>query len=174
MKNKRAKSRIFHYDFLEKNRKGFLLAEETLKIIIAVICISFLVYFLISLYMKNSESKDLEMAKTSLERLIKEINVGHDSVEIYNPKGWFVISWPKDVNKRIFYMPWKINTLKNVKPLFCENLGWDNCLCICNGDSLDDCENQGICLESSTEVQEGKIKINPPLSLKINEDIITK
>ena len=37
------------------NRKGFLLAEETLKIILALIAITFLVYFLVSLYMFGVE-----------------------------------------------------------------------------------------------------------------------
>jgi len=56
------------------NKRGFLLGEETLKIIIAIIAISFLVYLLFSLYSANRTSKDLELAKSSLNHLIEEIN----------------------------------------------------------------------------------------------------
>lgn len=41
-----------------KNKKGFLLANETLKIIIAVICIGFLIYFLAMLYLSKSGTQD--------------------------------------------------------------------------------------------------------------------
>ena len=68
---------------LKKNRKGFLLAEETLKIILAVISIGFLVYFLSALYFANQNSEELEQAEASLEFLINEINSGSDKVEIY-------------------------------------------------------------------------------------------
>ena len=43
-----------------KNKKGFLLAEETLKIILAVIAIGFLAYLLFSIYKSGSDSKNLE------------------------------------------------------------------------------------------------------------------
>ena len=53
-----------------KCKKGFLLVEETLKIIIALISLIFLVYFLVSLYMANQNAKNLEWAKSSLNHLI--------------------------------------------------------------------------------------------------------
>ena len=65
---------------MKKNKKGFLLAEETLKIILALICIVFLVYFLVYLYFSNVDSKKLEQAKSSLDYLFKEINSGVNSV----------------------------------------------------------------------------------------------
>ena len=43
----------------KKNKGGFLLAEETLKIVIALIALTFLIYFLMSLYFaKTSENDD--------------------------------------------------------------------------------------------------------------------
>ena len=68
------------------NKKGFLLAEETLKIIIALISLGFLVYFLGALYFANQDSKELEQAKASLEFLVKEINDGRKEVTIFNKK----------------------------------------------------------------------------------------
>jgi len=153
-----------------KDKKGFLLAEETLKIIIAMICIGFLVYFLVSLYISNKDSKDLELAKASLEHLIKEINSESTEVEIYNPSssnkfpgGWIIISFPIG---------------NNVKPRSCSNLEWGECLCICKEDAITltdaglakDCEDTGICMESDFDVVSGKIKIeNPPLKLNIDD-----
>ncbi len=90
---------------LKKNRNGFLLAEETLKIILAVISIGFLVYFLSALYFANQNSKDLEQAKASLKHLVDGINSGSNKIEIYNPSssaivpgGWILISFPLEGN----------------------------------------------------------------------------
>lgn len=150
------------------NKKGFLLAEETLKIIIAVIAIGFLIYFLTSIYLKSQESEKLELAKASLEHLISEINLERDEIEIYNPSGWIIISFP----------------IGQAKPNYCNNLNWENCLCICNEawntirDSglATDCDNSGICMKSDLKVENEKIKItNPPIKLNIDiEDKIIK
>lgn len=150
------------------NKRGFLLGEETLKIIIALICIVFLIYLLSALYFNYRDNKDLEMAKASLEHLIKEINAGSTEVEIYNPDGWYVSSWAGDD-----------------KPDSCSTLGWDNCICICedlvrykvNIDIATECDKKGTCLESDFSIEDGTIKIEkPPLLLLINheEKIVTR
>lgn len=100
------------------DKKGFLLAEETLKIIIAVICISFLVYLLVSLYMSN-KNKDLEFAKQSLGHLVKGLSLGNSYVEIYNPYGWGIVS---------FSSP---NLLESQIPKTCIENRWKDCICIC-------------------------------------------
>src|SRR3990167_470451 len=107
MKNKKLKNQRFF-----KNRKGFLLAEETLKIIIALISITFLVYFLSALYFANKTPAELEQAKSSLEFLTKEADAGSGEVQLYNPKGWVLTSWSED----------KL-------PNQCLAFGWKNCLC---------------------------------------------
>jgi len=125
------------------NRKGFLLAEETLKIVIAVISISFLVYFLASLYVSNQNSKDLGLAKASLDYLGNEINEGSPVVEIYNPEDWIIISWPYN----------------NMMPQSCKNLGWKKCICICKESWRQTpkfyekrCDDIGVCQESEMVV----------------------
>tara|TARA_Y100000034_G_scaffold9241_1_gene9962 strand:+ start:115 stop:615 length:501 start_codon:yes stop_codon:yes gene_type:complete len=149
-----------------KNKKGFLLAEETLKIILAVISIGFLVYFLTALYFANQNSEKLEQAKASLEHLIEGINSEIGEVEIYNPisslippESWILISFP--LNENIF--PDKCNEKE--------------CLCICDKGTLTskndglakDCDSIGICMESNFKIKDEKIKIeNPPLILQIN------
>jgi hypothetical protein len=131
-----------------KNKKGFLLAEETLKIILAVIGIGFLVYLLAALYYTNKNAKDLELAEASLNHLVDEINSMNEGetkeVEIYNPKYSFRSSW------------WTLAVFSNTnefKPDSCLNLGWENCICICGVYSVKekskvkDCDNNGVCLE---------------------------
>ena len=152
---------------MKKDKKGFLLAEETLKIILAVIAIGFLAYLLFSIYFNYRENKDLEMAKASLEHLIEKINSGSAEAEIYNPttnNAWYIASWP----------------ISGKKPLYCDNLGWETCLCICKFSTQlmtpsklsELCDDKGVCMESSASVNDdGEFYIQikePPLELKIN------
>ena len=74
-----------------KNKKGFLLAEETLKIIIAVIAIGFLVYFLVSLYFSAKASKETEQAEETLNFILSEAAAGRAGVDVYNPKNWWIL-----------------------------------------------------------------------------------
>lgn len=153
-----------------KNKRAFLLAEETVKIIIALVCISFLVYFLSSLYFSNKHNGDLNLAKASLEHLISEINSKSENVDIYNPSsskyfpgGWIVISFP----------------LGSEKPSSCSKQGWNDCLCICGESTTtltdsglaQDCDSSGTCIESDFKIVGKKIRIeNPPITLQINYD----
>ncbi|PIO07153.1 hypothetical protein COU59_03790 [Candidatus Pacearchaeota archaeon CG10_big_fil_rev_8_21_14_0_10_34_12] len=79
-----------------KNTRGFLLAEETLKIVIAVISISFLVYFLYSIYFAN-KNPELEQAKATLEFLIEQADAGIKEVEVYNPEGWYILNYKENI-----------------------------------------------------------------------------
>ncbi len=102
------------------NKRGFLLAEETLKIILAVIAILFLVYFLFSLYFSNSHSEKLTQAETilksspeSIKTVIERIKTTKvpESKIVPNPDGWYVFGFISDI-----------------KPNSCAG---KNCLCIC-------------------------------------------
>ena len=55
---------------MKQDKKGFFLAEETLKIVIAVIVIIFLIYFLASLYFSGKDSEELKFAEDSLNYFI--------------------------------------------------------------------------------------------------------
>jgi len=162
---------------MDMNKKAFLLGEETLKIIIAIIAISFLIYLLFSLYSANKTSKDLELAKSSLNHLIEEINAGSNVTEIYNPTSgalnkWYLMSWPYEISK---WNPTLTNpfgrTVVEDMPKSCSNLGWENCICICKKDNPDNCDEKGFCLENDFTVEDaGKniIEIKPPLILTID------
>jgi len=120
-----------------KNKKAFLLAEETLKIIIAVICILFLVYILIAIYNSQTANKKIEEAKDSLERIgtiASSLQEGEmENQDIPNPKGWHLYSF-----------------LEQQKPNSCLN---QNCLCICSDVVIEQirsqakkCDKYGACL----------------------------
>ena len=138
------------------NKRGFLLAEETLKLIVAVIAIGFLVYLLIALYFSFRTSQELEQAKSSLNFLLSEINSGKERVEIYNPKGWWIGTWDQ------LGVPY---------PKSCSNLGWASCICICEEDSAESCDSDGVCLNNPQRFEiDGNIKItNPPITLNIDQ-----
>lgn len=151
-----------------------MLAEETLKIIIAVICIVFLAYLLISLYMKGQGDKELEMARTSLEHLVNEINAGATEVQIYNPEDWWISSWPSAISQQgqVFM------------PTSCSNFGWQNCLCISKEGFFNrvfsisstshlqqNIDERGVCFETNSKISlepSTYIKVNSPMALEIN------
>jgi len=149
-----------------------------LKIVIAVICIGFLVYFLVSLYFTNKGSKDLELAEASLNYLIDEINAGATEVEIYNPKGWVISVWPHEISE---WKPQFPNVFNNEMveriPKSCSNVGLEKCICVCKSDNSDECDNNGICLENNLElsIEEDSIKIEEvPFKLEIKDKMIVK
>jgi len=159
---------------MKTDKKGFLLAEETLKIILAVIAIGFLAYLLFSLYNTGKDSRDLKLAEESLDFLVKEINAQRAEVEIYNPKGWVVYSWSNTYTKGILF--WK--TTEEGMPMSCSNLGWGSCICICKKDTPDKCDSKGTCLDNPEGfLIEDSIEIkDPPITLLIDYDdkIISK
>ncbi len=124
------------------NKKAFLLASETVKIVIAVICIVFLVYFLTSLYFsKITEEKGrqaeatLKSGKLSIEKSILDAqkNSPVQKYTLTNPEGWYFFSF----------------TGSEKKPNSCAG---QNCLCICENvwDFFERqtkyCDEDGACL----------------------------
>ncbi|MEK6741721.1 MAG: hypothetical protein AABX68_00875 [Nanoarchaeota archaeon] len=148
------------------NKKGFLLAEETLKIVLAVIAIGLLAFLLFSIYNNGKNAKDLEFAKASLGLLVEGLNAKQTSVDIYNPEGWNIGTWPHDVTSGIIF-----RTTQFEYPKSCSNLGWQKCVCICKKDSAESCDGNGACLntEEKFSINGGNIEIaNPPITLKID------
>ena len=120
------------------NQRGMLLAEETLKMVIAVIALIVLVGFLTSLYFSNKDSTKSLEAESVLNRISAIIgNLDEGGVEIYevpNPEGWNFFSFVKGVNED-------------------SNLcSGENCICVCDevlfGSQEKECLKNGRCLES--------------------------
>lgn len=141
------------------NRRGFLLGEETLKIIIAVICIMFLVYLLFYIYYARINDKKKVEAGESLGRIaeiIGDTNAIEQNYEIPNPAGWYLFSFTQDI-----------------KPNSCAN---ENCICICSKKigipllnteerQAGECSEKGACRIVKNIVGFEAIKIGSPDSL---------
>lgn len=115
------------------NKRGMLLAEETLKMIIAVIAIGFLIFFLTSLYFTNINEKKQKQAEATLERVSEIIESAENGeVRAINPGGWYLFSFTE-----------------LEKPNSCAG---KSCLCICDNvvDIFDrqikECSDDGRCL----------------------------
>ena len=143
------------------NKKGFLLAEETLKIIIALIAIGLLAYLLASLYFSSKTSSELEQAKASLPFILNATIDGKASIDVYNPKSWWISYWPRTIKGSDSQIPKS-----------CTNLGLQSCICICKKDTSDQCDSSGVCGDNSGFlIQGGSIQIkDPPITLDINKD----
>ena len=81
-----------------KNKKGFMLGEYTLKIIIAVLCLLLLVYLLFSLYNNSKEERDLKLAKATLEDLGGKMEKAKEdgsieNVALLNPQAYSLGYW---------------------------------------------------------------------------------
>jgi hypothetical protein len=134
------------------NKKGFFLAEETLKIIIAVICIGFLIFILGKMYYSYTLDKTVQEAKDSLARIEKEINSmkGNEEREIviYKPS-------PPGLIGAIGKDYWVLVSFDMSVPDFCNEKGWNSCLCLCKnpfgipliGKDLEEkCDEKDICV----------------------------
>lgn len=152
-----------------KNKKGFLLSEETLKIVIAVISISFLIYLLTALYFSmTGEQKSKEAEESMRDVLLKEvnrINLGGEfniqGIYLPNPSGWYIFNFVGE----------------NKKPNLCTE---QNCLCICEkvfveilDRQIKQCDKKGSCIITPNLNSFEKIKIEKNgvwiLVQKVNE-----
>ena len=117
-----------------KHKKGEILLPETLKIIIAVICIVILIYLGVSLYGIFSQRTKLEQANQGLNEIILTLDRLKDNEDgtylILGPEDWFLTSWSKSDDNR---------------PEKCEG----SCICICNfvesNDLKSNCDKEGVC-----------------------------
>lgn len=127
---------------LNKNKKGFLLGEETLKILVAVICIFFLVYLLAAIYKSTSGDKKIGQAsevffgENGIEDIISSLGEGEDrEKDIIDPSGWHLYSF-----------------VGEERPNSCLN---QRCLCICEKvfvsqiqSQAKKCDDKGKCMPS--------------------------
>ena len=145
-------------------KRAFLLAEQVVKIVVALIVLSFLIYFLSSLYFSKIETENQQKAEgfvsgqDSLETTIKSLNPD-ESRPYFNPsppEGWYLFSFVNDS-----------------KPTACEK---EKCLCICNkvvfnfGErQINECNEKGACLKVSNLIEEEiQIKLQKEKNLTIS------
>jgi len=154
MKNKEKNQRFFNPSLFSKSRKAMFLAEETLKIIIAVIVIGFLIYFIVSLYLSTGGDEELKFAESSVKYMVEQMNLQALEIQIFNPNDWTITAWRT-----------------GDMPLACSSLSWENCLCICEEGTKESCDESGYCQNYNKEIfiKEGSIMIdNTPITLQLN------
>ena len=152
-------------------KRGFLLAEETLKMVIAVIAIVFLIYFLVSFYFGRANAIEFDKAKRALidsgesvEKTIENLKEKETREFVFDsPNEWILLSFTSEL-----------------KPNSCAG---KNCVCICdkaiirNQAEVCDKPNEGICTVVEN-LRQGDASIEIKTSLtrisisKINNEII--
>ena len=134
-----------NYLFLRrKSKKGFLLGEFNLKLIIAIICIIILLYLLFNLYATFTNKGKIQQAESSLDRVIEGIGITESSGSKYQyvltePRDWLLLYFGSGV----------------LKPKSCEN---KECICICekpgwfSSNQASKCESVGVCKITSRKI----------------------
>ncbi|MBI4116387.1 hypothetical protein HY449_01445 [Candidatus Pacearchaeota archaeon] len=151
-------------------KNGFLLAEETLKMVLAVIAITFLIYFLVSFYFGRANAIEFEKAKRTLvdsgESIKKTIENLKEKetreIVLDSPDKWLLLSFTSEL-----------------KPKSCTK----NCVCICDEAIIRkqaevcDKPNEGICtVVENLKQGDASIQIKTSLTKisisRINNEII--
>ena len=152
-------------------KKGFLLAEQVVKIVIALIALGFLVYLLSSLYFSGQKADYQEKATgflkgtTGLKNTLENMANGETKIDFFKsiPDGWYLFGF----------------TGSHKKPPVC---GRENCVCVCENIAnfyedrqVNTCSAEGICMplnlrqygEKEIEI---KLQVNPVTKFRINKD----
>lgn len=179
-----------------KNKKGLWLASKTIEVILAVICILFLVIVLFEIYSSYMLGIELQQAKSSLDVIQKGMNEaeakgvgGTAEAIILYPERWIV---NEEVRGSFWITNWPaIGESGEIWPSDCLVNGWKFCVCICKApDTLAgaahvslwmsdravaeqvkaNCEGMGKCINATKRVNldSSSIKIDGvPYALKI-------
>ncbi|MCR4327353.1 MAG: hypothetical protein NUV46_02110 [Nanoarchaeota archaeon] len=129
-------------NFVKGDKKGMLLASEVLKIVLAVISITFLIYLLFSIYYAQVNSQRKEEAESTMERIkgiITRINnavIESERITDISPASWNFFSFVGGEKK----------------PNFCAG---ESCICICDevidnvllfgNRQISECDDNGVC-----------------------------
>jgi hypothetical protein len=128
------------------HKRGNLLPEEVLKLVIAVLCIGLLIFLLAFLYFSFTGDQNVKKAQAVLNgpngllnetKRIETGGKGNQSFPVPNPSGWYIFSFVEG----------------DLKPNSCIGV---NCLCICqkltigiiNTDARQAarCDDRGVCV----------------------------
>jgi hypothetical protein len=148
-----------------KSKKGFMLGEYTLKMIIAVLCILLLVYLLFSLYSSFTNKKDLNKARETLNSLAEKMidaktTQKRVTLPLLEPDGWRLIGYS--------------GTEKPEQCIY-------NCICLCADrlrdrwfkDQIEKCEAIGVCKDFNDYINAFNIKIRMDVNIDYSEGVYT-
>ena len=87
-----------HNNIIKMKSKKAIVLPETLKLVIAVMCILILIYFAVQIYSLMHVKTGLEQARAHLDKIVEiSDNLGEEQSKEYillSPKGWTLIQWP--------------------------------------------------------------------------------
>lgn len=105
-----------------KSKKGLMLGEEVVELIISAIVLLSLIAFLAFLYYSYADNNwELDFAKSSLKYLINNIESQKKETLIFGPKDWVIGSW---------VLPSSDLESKSIPPS-CKNFEEGSCICFC-------------------------------------------
>lgn len=122
-----------------KNKKGFFLAEETIRLIVGALILVSLVSLLAFLYYSSQQDQELKFAENSLKYLLQRIEAGDKQITLFGPS-----------NADLFVWPQKENELDYIKD-FCESKGISSCICI--QVDLGSPTKRFVCVENNLNIQ---------------------
>jgi len=121
-----------------KNKNGFFLAEETIRLIVGALVLVSLVALLAFFYYSSQQDAKLNFAESSLKYLIQRLEAGDKEIILFGPNEGYLLVWPQ-----------KENELTHIKE-FCENKGMSSCICIqINPESSD---KKFVCAENNLKI----------------------
>ena len=157
---------------IKKDKKGFLLGEYTLKVIIAVLSISLLLYLLFVLYGSYNSDQKLNQAEATLNDIVEKMGLAKEGVEqdvvLLSPSKWLLLSYKKGDEKR---------------PLGCK----ESCVCVCDDklvgawmasddekrialSKICDDDKVGVCKNVDDKINGVYIKIPKDIQIKYTND----
>ncbi|HOW36702.1 MAG TPA: hypothetical protein PLK34_00420 [Candidatus Pacearchaeota archaeon] len=127
-----------------KNKKGFFLAEETIKIITSAVVILGLVALLVAIYFGIASGNRLKLsqAKDSIQFFENRLKSGAEQIELISPTKWCLVQWPGPDNTEV--------------PTQCSNKRWESCFCIQK--TRTDTNSPGACVENNQGYVLGEIQ----------------
>ena len=143
------------------NKNGFLLGEEKIKIILALLGIIILIYIITAFYLNTSNSNKITQAESSLNAVFEHIDIakqeGSSILPIFVPTSWYLFTYSE----------------LDEKPKLCA--ADSDCICICAKKSFfnvfknqeEVCAEKGVCKNSLDAIEKtDEIEIKE-LDLKI-------
>lgn len=162
MKNRKTNKRGGGISLI-RDKRGDLLSEYTLKVIIAAISLLLLLYLLFALYASFTNKQNFERAGATLENLnekmvdARNLNV-MQSIPLLEPNGWVLLSY-----------------ISGEKPGECQ----ENCICLCEGIRIRDrwklwwtdsqvekCNQRGVCKDYTEGLNKFEIELRKDVNVE--------
>lgn len=137
------------------DKRGLLMLEQIIKLLIAVIVISLIIYAGVTLFRTYIGRPGEMKAKGTLNKVVQTLEKANESgitekLLIYTPKGWYIVAFDSDQNEN--------HKFKKPSVMFNKN-----CVCVCQGGLIRKICRSEICREIKMPLK----KVNEQAFIKI-------